>query len=129
MPVQLLQYTDPVIFSFEHAMNSRPWIGVWSDKRRGYSGIPYWIGHHYADPVHDTPEWRLIHAQSHTDTLYAPPDPIGPFTAPVPKVLDLSGPTAAPESAAWWVFNNWNEHYLTEQNMAQNQWQLYFPFW
>ena len=126
---QLLEISDPVTYGFDHAMNHRPWIGVWSSERQGYAQIPYWVGQRYGDPVHDTPEWRLRHAQAHWDTLYAPADPVGPFSAPVGQNLWWTGPSSKPDQSKWWVFANWQEHVLVEQNMAKNQYELFFPFW
>jgi hypothetical protein len=125
---QLLAIGDPKVFQFDHAMDSRNWIGVWETERVGYSAIPYLIGNFYADPLHDTPQWRLWHQQSHWDTVYRPSKPMGPFSTPVGQPLWMSGPSE-PKQRDWWIFANHQEHYLVAQNQAQNTWDLYFPFW
>lgn len=127
MTSRLLYVGDPVVYGFEHAMDHRLWIGLRGDDRSGYSIIPYWIGQRYGDELHDVPEWRLNHQVAHWDALYPPADPMGPFSAPVGQVLWMSGPSDP--TAKWWEFANHQEHYLAAQNIAENQFTLYYPFW
>lgn len=120
---------DGRVWTFEHAMAHRPWVGTWTLEYRGnYSAVPYLIGNHYKEPLPDTDDWRLWHQQSHWDSLNAPPSPMGPFTAPVTQVLWMSGPSD-PDQRKWWTFANFQEHTLASQNIAQNAFPLAYPFW
>lgn len=125
MPIsRLLYYGDPATFQFEHAMDHRPWIGVWESERQGYTSIPYFID------APDSPAWRLNHQQAHWDTVYAPPKPTGPFAAPIGQDLLINGPTGPTSNAAtWWTFANHAEHYAVSRTMAENEWDFYYPFW
>jgi hypothetical protein len=124
----LMYIGDPKVFSFDHAMNHRPWIGVWGPERQSYSTIPYLLGRFYKDPLHDEPQWRLWHQTAHWDTVYRPSNPAGPFSTPVGQPLWLSGPSE-PNQTKWWLFMNWQEHVLVEANQAQNQNDFYYPYW
>jgi hypothetical protein len=125
---QLLHIGDPKVFQFDHAMSHRPWIGVWETERQGYSTIPYLTGTFYKDPLHDTPDWRLWHQQAHWDTFYRPSKPMGPFGTPSGQILWMSGPSD-PKQAAWWVFLNHQEHHLAEADLANGQYDQYYPYW
>lgn len=117
---ELMNPADP-LFHFIHAMDHRIWIGLWDNKQRpGFSVIPYEIGQ---ASTPNTPVWRYNHQQAHWDALDAPPNPMGKFGPGVPTALWLEGNTK------WTAFTNWIEHNIAAQNIAENNWDAYYPFW